>query len=177
MAGYSDRNSANPELIQNNINQNKAQVSYWLNPEQIYNPNRCATWFGPRSGHNGYGVKTVATNPETPAPAQDLTDIESLLTNRKQNSNQKLNNLNLNCFKYDNINSCSNFLDPVSTHLTNPPRNYREITINRFYDLPIPAQNHVFYNWEINTQLEAVDNYQVKLPKIQDFDPVLPVPI
>jgi hypothetical protein len=69
---------------------------------------------------------------------------------------------------------CNDFLDPIASHLTNPPQNYREMAINRFYDLPTHPQANIFWDFAVNTHLESIDNYREPIKKLMPFDPALP---
>src|SRR5205085_8460510 len=93
-------------------------------------------------------------------------DIESVLTNRnvQATKNGTVNPINVTKFPVQNARICSNFLDPISTHLTNPPINYKDAPIDRFYDLNRNPQKNIFYDFAIITQLETKDNYMEKIP-------------
>jgi len=48
------------------------------------------------------------------------------------------------------------------------------MSVNRFFDLPKNPQANIFYDFAINTNLEAIDNYRERVPKLIKFDPALP---
>ena len=85
-----------------------------------------------------------------------------------------MNDIDVTQFKLQHARICNDFLDPLATHLTNPPSNYRGMSINRFHDLPKPAQANIFYDFAINTKLEAKDNFREKVPRLISYDPTLP---
>ncbi len=51
------------------------------------------------------------------------------------------------------------------------------MSINRFYDLNLNPQKNIFYNWAVNSQLEATDNYDNPYPYFLSMDESLPVSI
>ena len=163
-------------FYEDDLAQSVSPLLYRLNPNQINNCQACLSVFGPRSGHNGYGDSTTVGH--TTAPAQDLVDVESILSNRNVIASRckdgKVNDIDVTKFKLQHARVCNDFLDPIASHLTNPPQNYREMGINRFYDLDRPIQNAIFYNFAVNTQLEAIDNYNEKVPFLKNWDPTLP---
>lgn len=158
------------------LSESVSPLLYKLNPNQINNCEACLSVFGPRSGHNGYGDSTTVGH--RTAPAQDLVDVESILSNRNVIASKckdgKVNDIDVTKFQLQHARICNDFLDPVATHLTNPSANYRGMSINRFYDLPTNPQQPIFWNFAVNTQLEAKDNYREKVPFSMRFDPALP---
>lgn len=176
MQGHSSRLTYDRCFIEDDISQSVSPLLYTLNPTRINNCQACLSVFGPRSGHNGYGDSTTVGH--TNAPAQDLVDVESILSNRNVVASRckdgKVNDIDVNRFKLQHARTCNDFLDPIASHLTNPPQNYREMAINRFYDLPTPAQAVIYWDAAINTQLEAKDNYFERNFNVQSWDPTLP---
>ena len=158
------------------LSESVSPLLYQLNPNQINNCNACLSVFGPRSGHNGYGDSTSVGH--TTSPAQDLVDVESILSNRNVIASKckdgKVNDIDVTKFQLQHARTCNDFLDPLATHLTNPPQNYREMNINRFYDLGASPQMNIFWNFAINSQLEAKDNYRERVVSNVRFDPTLP---
>ena len=68
---------------------------------------------------------------------------------------------------------CIHGEDPMASRLSYPPFNYREAPIDRFYNLPTPAQEPIFYDFAVNTKLDAKDNYVYDLSTLKT-DPVHP---
>lgn len=176
MQGHSSRLGYDHCFIKDDIAQSVSPLLWTLDPTRINNCQACLSVFGPRSGHNGYGNSTTVGH--RTAPAQDLVDVESVLSNRNVVASRckdgKVNDIDVTKFKLQHARTCNDFLDPVATHLTNPPQNYREMGINRFYDLHTPAQANIYWDIAVNTQLEAKDNYLERVPRVRSFDPTLP---
>lgn len=155
-------------------------LAYQLNPHQINSCNACLSVFGPRptNGPPSFGVSTTNDPINVLAPSQGLVDIESVLSNRNVTASKckdgKVNSINVTQFGLQHARICNDFLDPVATHLTNPPANYRGSSINRFYDLHKPAQQVIYWPELINTKLEAIDNYRERIPKPARYDRTLP---
>lgn len=174
--GHSSRLDYDNCFINDDIEQSVGPLLYRMNPNQIDNCNACLSVFGPRTGPNGYGDSTTVGH--TVAPSQDLVDVESILSNRNVIASKckdgKVNDINVLDFKLQHARTCNDFLDPISTHLTNPPTNYRELAVNRFYDLPTNPQMNIFWNFAVNSQLEAKDNFFEKQPRLPKSDPTLP---
>jgi len=176
--GHSSRLPYDKCAYDDYLSESVAPLMYKLNPGQIKNCDGCLSVFGPRSrgGPISYGVSTTVGN--TYAPAQKLVDVESILTNRNVISSKckdgKVNDIDINKFKLQHARICSDFLDPIATHLTNPPQNYRGMSINRFHDLPKNAQANIYWDSSINSQLEAKDNYRECVPKFNAYDSSLP---
>jgi len=159
------------------LSESVSPLLYKLNPNQSNSCNACLSVFGPRGGHNSVGDST-ANSINMIAPSQAAVDVESILSNRNVIASRckdgKVNDIDVNKFRLQHAGICNNFLDPVATHLTNPPQNYRSMAINRFYDLPKNPQKNIFYDWAVNTQLEARDNYRERIPRLATYDPSLP---
>jgi hypothetical protein len=174
MFGHSSRLGYDDCYHLDRIQESVGPGDYRLNPIQRHNCHGCLSTLGPRGG--SYGVSTTVGN--TMAPSQGLVDIESMLSNRSilqsKCKEANVNNIDISKYKLQHARSCSNFLNPVSSRLTNPPQTYREMSINRFYDLPRNPQAHIFWNFETNTTLEAKDNYKEKLPTPQNQSKSLP---
>ena len=158
------------------LSESVAPILYQLDPNRINNCNACLSVFGPRSSYYGYGVST--TMGHTTAPAQDLVDVESILSNRNVIASKckdgKVNDIDVTQFHLQHPRICNDTLDPIATHLTNPPQNYRGMTINRFYNLNKPAQANIYWDFAVNTKLEAKDNYRERVPRLIRYDPALP---
>lgn len=176
--GHSSRLGYDKCAYEDYLSESVAPSLYKLNPSQVNNCNSCLSVFGPRSGTGGnsYGVSTTVGH--VTMPSQKLVDVESILSNRNVlNSKCKdgqVNDIDVTKFKLQHARICNDFLDPVATHLTNPPQNYRGMSINRFYDLPKDPQANIFYNFAVNSKLEAKDNYRERVPRLIRFDPALP---
>ncbi len=161
------------------LQESTAPIMYRLNPNQINNCNACLSTFGPRtsSGARSFGVSSTVGH--VTAPSQQLVDVESVLSNRNVIASKckdgRVNDIDVTKFQLQHARTCNSFLDPLATHLTNPPANYRGMAINRFFNLIKPAQANIFYGQEINSKLEAKDNYRERVSRLIDYDPTLPV--
>jgi hypothetical protein len=133
---------------------------------------------GPRASHNGWGDSIPIANPSI-TPAQDLIDIDSIMSNRnvKQDRSKKghVNMVDVFKFKTYDAKLCDRGLDPLNSTLTYPKQLYREMSINRFYDLNINPQVNIYYDWAVNSQLEAKDNYDYPYPFSVTQDNTIPV--
>ena len=174
--GFSSRLVYDKCYIDDDISQSVGPLLYNLNPNRINNCDGCLSVFGPRSGHNGYGVSTTVGHKI--AIAQELVDVESILSNRNVIASKckdgKVNDIDVTKFQLQHARTCNDFLDPLATHLTNPPATYREMGVNRFYDLPTQPQSVIYWDAAINTTLESKDNYIQRIPRVMSAEPVLP---
>jgi hypothetical protein len=71
--GHSSRLIYDKCFYEDDLAQSVSPLLYKLNPNQINNCEACLSVFGPRSGHNGYGVSTTVGHQTS--PAQDLVDV------------------------------------------------------------------------------------------------------
>ena len=158
------------------LSESVAPLLYQLNPNRINNCTGCLSVFGPRSSYMGYGVSTPIG--DITAPSQALVDVESILSNRNVIASKckdgKVNDIDITKFRLQHARICNDYLDPICTHLTNPPANYRGRNINRFFNTIKPAQDNIFWNFAVNTKLEAKDNYRERIPRLLRYDPTLP---
>lgn len=176
--GHFSRQSYDSQAYDDHLSESVGPLLYQTNPTQINNCGACLSVFGPRpsNGAASYGVSTTVGS--NIAPAQYLTDVESILSNRNVISSRskdgKVNDIDVSKFTLQHARICNDFMDPISTHLTDPPSNYRSLPINRFYDLPKNPQANIFYNWAVNTKLDAIDNYRQRIPILMKCDSSLP---
>lgn len=174
--GHSSRLGYDKCAYEDELAQSVSPLLYKLNPNQINNCEACLSVFGPRGSHNGYGVSTTVGH--RTSPSQDLVDVESILSNRNVIASKckdgKVNDIDVTKFQLQHARICNDYLDPIATHLTNPPQNYREMAINRFYDLPTHPQANIYWDSAVNTTLEAKDNYSERVPRTLRYDPALP---
>lgn len=173
--GYSSRLGYDNNYYPERVIESCSPMKYRTNTNQIRNDNRCLSVLGPRSSYMGTGVSTLGNL--GPAEAQELADLESIFTNRNVKlSKSKLGHVNpvnpLNS-KMVNASMCGNVINSEYTHLSYPPANYRDMSINRFYDLLHDPQENLFWDFSVNTKLEAKDNY---MPNVPSFWPDLAGP-
>lgn len=175
--GYSSNLAYDPSFIHDDIEQSTAPLMSILDPNRVKNCNQCLSLNGPRASHNGWGDSIPIPNPSI-TPAQDLIDIDSIMSNRnvKQDRSKKghVNMVDVFKFKTYDAKLCDRGLDPLNSTLTYPKQLYREMSINRFYDLNINPQVNIYYDWAVNSQLEAKDNYDYPYPYFIGMDESLP---
>ena len=169
-----------PCFIKDDIEQSTAPLRSVLDPNRVKSCQQCLSVFGPRAGHNGWGNNIPIENPGL-TPAQQLVDIDSIMSNRNVKQSRckrgKVNDIDVFKFKTYDCKECNRELDPLSSILTFPKQLYREMSINRFYDLNLNPQKNIYYNWSVNSQLEATDNYDNPYPYFLTMDESLPVSI
>jgi hypothetical protein len=176
--GYSSKMCYDDDFYADRIQESTYGLNYRINKNLIYNDNRCRSDFGPRTSYFGNGVSVPVTNNSGIAEAQNLTHVENILTNRNfKTSRSKKGGVNpvnpITTFTNQHQNSCSVFADPMYSLETNPRQNYRSLEINRFENLYANPQNNIFYDWAINSNLEAIDNF---IPEQQQIWPDLSGP-
>jgi hypothetical protein len=144
-----------------------APYAYVMNTDRIYNCNGCLTTFGPRGGYLGAGVSSASGN--VIAAAQQNIDIDSIMSNRNvpisRCKRAQVNPVDVNRIKTVNMPVCNDYLDGQHTRLSDPAMFYRGAPINRFFDLNKDPQANIFYDWAVNTSLEAKDNFIPELPE------------
>jgi hypothetical protein len=143
-----------------------APYTYVMNTDRIHNCNGCLTTFGPRGSYMGAGVSTPTG--DVIAVAQRNIDIDSVMSNRNVPLSKckrgKVNPVDVTKVKTKNMPVCNDYLDGQHSRMTDPAMFYRGSAINRFYDLNKDPQANIFYDWAINTSLEAADNFIPELP-------------
>jgi len=174
--GYSARSIYDECAYQDRTKERTDPFLYRIDPNRINNCGKCLSTLGPRSSLMGEEVSTTAEHQT--ATAQYLTDVESILTNRNlpksKCKNGEVNPIDVTKLPLHHLQSCDGYLDPMSSRLSYPPFNYREMPINRFYDLPTNPQEPIFYDFSVNTKLEAKDNFVYSIDNIKTNDPTLP---
>ena len=179
--GHSSRLDYDKCAYEDYLADSVAPILYKLNTQSISNCNACLSTFGPRTsqGTQSYGVSTTHRN-GIPL-SHDLVDIETILSNRNVPTSKckdgQVNDIDVTKFQLQHATMCNDFLDPVASHLTNPPANYRGMAINRFYDLHKPAQANIYYDIGVNTKLEAKDNYRERIPRVLNDKKLRPNPV
>ena len=166
--GYSSRLPYDEGTYADKISESTYSINYRINSDLIYNEKRCRSKFGPRSGYMGHGVSVPRDLGY--AEANDLIDVDSIFSNRNtKTTKSKRGNVNLenpiDLYKLYDSKTCDNTLDAQYTKDTHPASNYRDLEVNRFYNLPRNPQNVIFENFSVNTRLEAKDNYNKKCPQ------------
>ncbi len=166
--GHSSRLPYDKCAYPDRLKESTDPLSYRLNVNYIHNCNRCLNHngAGPRATRNGFGDSTLGETGY--APMEDLVDVDSVMTNRNVKTSKckkgHINPVNLTTKKGYDYNLCGNFTHPEFSRLSYPSSNYRDISVNRFYNLIHDPQEVVFYDFQHNTRLEAKDNWRPDLP-------------
>lgn len=175
--GYSGRLQYARGAYPDRLEEVTGPLQYKVNPNYNYNCEGCLSTLGPRASFMGYGVTTPAGH--VVAQSQAIVDIESDLSNRNLKlsklKSQEVNFMDVRKYGAINAKHCSKFLDPMASRLTNPPCTYRDMAVNRFYDLDRDPQTNIFWDFNKNTKLEAKDNHIPNYRDPIDFDPSLPL--
>lgn len=166
--GNSTRLPYDEETYADKVSESTYSLNYRVNSNQIYNEQRCFAKFGPRSGYMGHGVSVPRDLGY--AESQDLIDVDSIFSNRNtKNSKSKKGRVNpenpIEKYKLYDSNVCGNELNPFYSKDTHPASNYRDLEVNRFYNLPRNPQEVIFENFAVNTRLEAKDNFVQNNPQ------------
>ena len=118
--------------------------------------------------YKGFGDSTATDDNITPMAS--LVPLESVLSNRNvkisKNRQGNVNPIDLSKIKLNNKQQCKNNLVSEQSRLTNPANFYRDIEINRFYNLINDPQVNIFTDFAENSRLTATDNYVPQIPTL-----------
>ncbi len=166
--GHSSRLGYDSCAYSDRLNESVGPLGYRLDPNWQENCNQCLSTLGPRSSYMGQGVSTSVGH--LIATSQKLVDVESVLSNRNLKTTKckrdGVNPINVTKFGVKHMRTCNDYLNPLSSRLTYPAANYRDMAVNRFYNLDRNPQVNIFYDWSVNTKLEAKDNFVVDVPRM-----------
>lgn len=166
--GHSSRLPYDVCAYEDRLMESVSPLSYKLDTNQIKHCDDCLSILGPRSSLMGNGVSSYVGHPA--AVSQQLVDVESILSNRNVKQSKcktgKVNDINVTKFGVQHMRICNDQLDPQSSRLSYPAANYRDMAINRFYNLDRNPQENIFWNFEVNSSLESKDNFKFKIPKL-----------
>lgn len=141
---------------------------YRLQEYSTYNCNSCVAPIGVQFGFNGAGVGTAQKF--SPAMAQKLVDVESNLSNRNLQQSRcrsgRVNLTDVSKLQLNELQNCNGNLSPEYSHFTSSPKGFKDVQINRFYNLKKNPQEPIFYDFAINTTLEAKDNFRPVGPRV-----------
>lgn len=167
--GVSSNLRYDSDYIEDDIQQSTSPLMSVLDPNRVKNCSQCFSMFSPRGSTWG---NSIAVAEPSVTPAQDLVDIDSIMSNRnvKQDMSKKgkVNTVDVFKFKTYNSKECNRGLDPMASISTFPKQLYREMSINRFYDLNLNPQVNIYWDGAVNSQLEAKDNYDYPYPFFLD---------
>lgn len=168
--GHSSRLPYDNCAYPDKLSESTSPINYQLNKDYIHNCNRClnSNGAGPRATTMGFGDGTLFTVGQT--PANDLVDVDSICKNLNVKSSRckkgKYNSVNLATKKQQNYNICTNFTNPEFSRLSYPASNYRDVSVNRFYNLHQNPQEPIFWDTARNSRLESKDNWFPDLPDL-----------
>ncbi len=166
--GHSSRLGYDSCAYSDRLNESVGPLGYRLDPNWQENCNQCLSTLGPRSSYMGQGVSTSVGH--LIATSQKLVDVESVLSNRNLKTTKckrdGVNPINVTKFGVKHMRTCNDYLNPLSSRLTYLAANYRDMAVNRFYHLDRNPQVNIFYDWSVNTKLEAKDNFVVDVPRM-----------
>jgi len=169
MIGHSSRLPYDGCAYPDRLMESTDPLSYRLNKNYIHNCNRCLNnnGAGPRSQTLGFGDSTIFEVGH--APANDLVDVDSITKNLNVKTSKckrgHINPVNLTKMKHQDHDLCGNYNHPEFSRLSYPASNYRDVSVNRFFNLHHDPQETIFYDMRHNTRLEAKDNFVFKIDK------------
>jgi hypothetical protein len=176
--GYSSRLPYDDCAYEDRLFESTGPLKYRLNTDQNFNCNACLPTFGPRSSVMGFGVSLPVKNHPGLSQDKSIIDIESLLSNRNVSKSRcrrnELNPIDVTKFKLINPIICNDFLNPIASRLSYPPATYRDLGVNRFYNLNKNAQVNIYWDTAVNSVLEAKDNFAEEIPGIWSPNPSIP---
>jgi hypothetical protein len=179
--GYSSRLGYDKDCAyEDQLAESTGPLQYTLDTNRIYSCDGCLSTLGPRSGVGGYGVSTPVNNRPALSQAPELVNIESILSNRNVYKSRckkdGANPIDVTKFPVKHARVCNDYLNPMASKLSYPPANYRDVGINRFYNLRKNPQNlgTIYFDIATNTRLEATDNFFDEIPEQWDVNKSLP---
>jgi hypothetical protein len=176
--GASTRLNYDNSAYDDRLTESTGPLLYRVNTNQIYNENSCLSTLGPRGR---FGASTPSRDAPALAQRPEVVNIESILTNRNvyrsKNRRNEINPIDVTKIKTVNYNMCNRTLNPNSSRLSMPVANYRELSINRFYDLNKNPQEPLYWSETRDTKLEAKDNFMEAIPRSWSSEPVNPKPV
>jgi len=159
--GHSSKLQYDQCYYPDHLSESVSQGDYRLQEYSTYNCNSCMAPVGVNFGLRGSGVSSQERFGS--AMSQKLVDVESNLSNRGLPQSRcragRVNITDPSKNKNIHLDECNKTLSPEYSHITYTPKNLRDVSINRFYNLKKNPQQPIFYDFAINTTLEAKDNY------------------
>lgn len=169
--GYFSRLPYDKKTYEEKVVQSTTPLQHMTSDYQIYNKDRCMPEVGRNMAYMGHGVST--TNQTRAAEAQDLVDFESQLTNRTIKGKRDLvNPMDVTQYKLYDAEMCKPQV--MYSRFSHPTNNYKSVAIDRFYNTIHDPQENIFYDFSINSRLEATDNYKMEVPELWNQDEVFP---
>jgi hypothetical protein len=167
--GSSNRLSYDPDTYSDRVQESTAPLMYNMDINANVNCNVCIPQKTTLKS-TGFLLNNNFPN---------LIDTETVLTNRNMvASNSRMGEMNtydMSKLKKDNPqNLCPDQYIPIQSRFEMPPVTSKDVLVDRFIDLPKNPQQNLFWNFAVNTQLEAKDNYIPRKQKL--VDPYLALP-
>jgi hypothetical protein len=166
--GNSSKLAYDVGCIKDSIQQSTAPIQSTMDPNRIRNCKQCLSLNGPRASYMGWAGDSLPIASAGVSPFNQVIDVDSIMSNRnvkqERTKKGKVNPVDINKFKLYDSPECNHFLDPLNTTLTTPKQLYREMSINRFYNQNLPNDKPIFWNFEINSRLQAADNFDNPYP-------------
>jgi hypothetical protein len=153
----------------NYIKRTTGPLLYRVYPEYAINCDRCLSVFGPRGQR---GDSTIRGH-----DYRDI-DVESMLYRlpimAAKCDKGELVDYDMKTYNPVHEPMCIKYLDRDDTRLSHPVQHYRELYIDRFFDLPKDPQEPIFWDFAVNTRLQARDNFTPIYPTPIDVEQQLP---
>ncbi len=166
MAGQFTRSKYDEPYFLARINQSVAPMHNRLYVGQKRNCNKCL----PLTGSYYFGDRFDSKNP-------NQVNIETVLKRQNRpwgSARDRVHWINPKMHNFDVPTVCSKFNDQMPTLLTHPKEHFKEIVLDRFYDLQRDQSAFIFWDTAQNSRLNAKDNYKVKYPILIDINSSLP---
>ena len=164
--GHFSKLEYDKDTLKDRTTESVGPANYRLSTDQHYNNQGCFHVDGPIGG---YGASTTVGDVVSPRLA--LVDLETVITNRNVRLSKDRkgveNPINVTKQPLKHARQCNDWLVPNHSRITNPASSYRGLSINRFENLPMDPQNHIFVDFSVNTTLEAKDNWVRKNGKMR----------
>jgi hypothetical protein len=77
----------------------------------------------------------------------------------------RVNDIDINKFEYKHFPNCKKSMETIQSRMELPAMMYKDVGIDRFYDLPKNPQRNIFWDFSIETRNDAKDKYMPQKPK------------
>lgn len=165
--GYFSRLSYDKGAYEDKLFESTYGLGYKTNIDQIYNKDGCFYDNGPNTSFMGVGISSPIGN--VPAQAQKLIDVDSLMSNRNVKRSKlkkgRVNDIDINKFEYKHFPNCKKSMETIQSRMELPAMMYRDIGIDRFYDLPRNPQKNIFWDFSVESRNDAKDKYMPQKPR------------
>lgn len=160
--GYFSRLSYDKDVYDDKLFESTYPLGYMINSDSIFNRDGCFLGNGSNTKFMGYGVSAPIKN--TVAQGQKLVDLDSILSNRNLKRSKlkrgRVNPVNLKEINMIDADFCPKKMESNYSRLDLPPMMFKDVGSDRwFYDLPKNPQEHIFYDWAIETRNTTKDSF------------------